>query len=138
MLPARRPHKALSTLGLSVAALGLACFLSALASFALHFGDFTNFDAFAGSFVLRLVGGMIGMIAGGMLAVMSRILAVRQSLGSVRQALGDLDPETARRALEPWARLEGGLERARLEEMGIDVPRVVNSLAGSRTVSGET
>jgi hypothetical protein len=95
--------------GLTLGALGLISFLSTFVTFAMHFGDFTNFEANARSEFLRAAVGMILMIGGGVLAT----IGARGAAGSGLL----LDPERAGRDLEPFARLSGRLKDAEFSEM---------------------
>jgi hypothetical protein len=113
-----------------MAAIGLLMFLSVFVSAALHFGDFSNFESDARSMGLRAVGGMLLMIAG-----MATLMV--GAAGAAGSGL-NLDPEKAREDLEPWARLQGGLTKASLDEMGVDLPKITDALAGKKTASGET
>src|SRR5689334_15905376 len=93
-------RKALFRAGQIIGFLGLLTFLSVFVSAALNFGDFTNFDSDVRSMGLRAVGGMFMMILGGALAS----VGVAGAAGSML----NLDPEQARKDLEPWARMSGG------------------------------
>ncbi len=123
-------RKSLYRAGQIIAALGLLSFLSVFVSAALHFGDFTDFASRGRSMALRGFGGLIAVIAG--TALMGVAFAGGAGSGF------HLDPEQARKDLEPWARMSGGLQKDALQEMGIDIPKIVNSLAGRTTASGET
>jgi hypothetical protein len=123
-------RKTLYRIGQIVAGLGLLSFLSVFFSFAMHFGDFSDFEAQGRSMALRAVAGMIMMIAGGFLMTVA--------FGGAAGSMLNLDPEQARKDLEPWARLSGGLKREELHEMGIDIPGIVDKLAGRTTASGES
>jgi hypothetical protein len=118
--------KALFRAGQIIAGLGLLSFLSTFISAALNFGDFSNFAADTRSMTLRAVGGMIMMFLGGALTT----VGVAGAAGSML----NLDPEHARKDLEPWARMSGGLQKASLDEMGIDIPKITSALASG--VSG--
>lgn len=102
-------RKATYYAGMVLAAFGLLLFLSMFVTFALHFGDFTDFESHTRSTFLRGVVGMILMIAGGAL----RVVAARGFAGSGVV----LDPEQARRDMEPWARTAGGLTDDAFSEM---------------------
>ena len=128
--PISPQRKSLHKVGLIVAGLGLLSFLSVFVSEAMEFGEFNNFEANARSSAMRGVVGMIMMIAGGAMVV----LAVGGRAGSGLS----LDPEQARKDLEPWARLGGGLQKDALDEMGVDIPKIVDSLANRTTATGET
>ena len=66
---------------------------------------------------------MFLMIAGGVLATVGAAGAAGSGL--------KLDPEQARKDLEPWARLGGGLTKDSLDEMGIDVPKIAGGITGT-------
>jgi hypothetical protein len=123
-------RKKLYRAGQIVAVVGLLTFLSVFVSGALHFGDFSNFDNHARSMGLRAVGGMFMIIAGMAMAGIGAAGAAGSGL--------NLDPEKAREDLEPWARLQGGLTKASLDEMGVDLPKITAALGGTKTATSET
>jgi hypothetical protein len=123
-------RKALFRAGQIIGVLGLVSFLSVFVSAALNFGDFSNFEADTRSMMLRGVIGMIMMIAGGALTT----VGIAGAAGSML----NLDPEQAREDLEPWARMQGGLTKASLDEMGVDIPKIAGALTGGAGKSGET
>jgi hypothetical protein len=116
-------RKGLYRAGQVIALLGLLSFLSVFASAALGFG-------FSPTMPLRAFGGMLMIILGGVL--------MKISILGAAGSLFHLDPQQARKDLEPWARMSGGLQKDALHEMGIDIPKIVDSLAGRTTASGET
>jgi hypothetical protein len=115
-------RKTLYTVGMVVSIIGGLMFASTFVTFLMHFGDFTDFAGRMRSNGFRAFGGMGLLIIGTML----RTLAARGAAGSGLR----LDPEGARRDLEPWARLSGGLQKDALDEMGVDVPKIVDALTG--------
>ncbi|MDG3007184.1 zinc ribbon domain-containing protein [Paludisphaera mucosa] len=119
-------RKALFYAGLAVGLVGALLFASTFYSFAANFGDFDDFAGRARSMMFRAFGGMGLMIGGGVvLGVAARGLA---------GAGLHLDPEQARRDLEPWARMRGGLLGDVLDEIPA-VQQVVDRLgSGERTV----
>jgi hypothetical protein len=123
-------RKSLYHAGQIVAAVGLLSFLSVFVSAALNFGDFTDFESRGRSMAMRAFGGMIMIVAGGAL--------MEFAFGGVAGSGLKLDPEQARRDLEPWARMSGGLQKDALDEMGIDIPAIVDKLGGRTTAAGET
>ena len=124
-------RKAQHRLGTIFVAVGLLMFLSVFVSAALNFGDFSNFEGRVRSMGLRAVGGMALMIGGFVLIS----LGVAGAAGSGLK----LDPGQARKDLEPWARMSGGLTKDSLDEMGVDLPKIAGALAGgARSESGET
>jgi hypothetical protein len=123
-------RKAIFRAGQILALLGFLSFMSTFVSAALNFGDFSNFESDTRSMALRAVGGMIMMIVGGGLIT----FGVAGAAGSMLT----LDPEKARENLEPWARMSGGLKKAELDEMGVDISKITDALAGGRSAAGET
>lgn len=123
-------RKALYRAGQIIGVIGMVSFLSVFVSAALHFGDFTDFDARGRSMGLRAIGGFIMIFVGGALAAIGRAGAAGSGL--------KLDPEQAREDLEPWARMQGGLMKDSLEEMGVDAPEIAKSLLGRESRQGET
>jgi len=100
-------------LGMALAGIGFLLFLSTFVTFAMNFGDFSDFAANARSDMIRAVLGMVLIVAGG---VISRIGA-RGLAGSGVM----LDPEQAREDLEPWGRMAGGIVKDALDEADIDL-----------------
>jgi hypothetical protein len=113
-------RKSLYTVGMVLTGIGILLFLSTFVTFLWHFGDFTNFAARARSDGFRAFGGILLIIVGGVL----RNLAARGPAGAGLR----LDPDQARKDLEPWSRLHGGLTKDALDEMGIDVPKIADAL----------
>jgi hypothetical protein len=104
-------RKAIYYGGMAVAGLGLLLFLSTFVTFLLNFGNFNNFENRVMSEGLRAVGGMVLMVIGaGMINVGARGLA---GSGVV------LDPERARKDVEPWSRMAGGMADDVLSEVGV-------------------
>ncbi|MAT70940.1 MAG: hypothetical protein CMJ58_15620 [Planctomycetaceae bacterium] len=118
-MPNRRispDRRALYYTGMIITGLGVLSFLSTFVTFLWHFGDFSNFTANARSDGLRALGGIIGIIVGGVL----------MNVGA-RGAAGSglvLDPEQARRDVEPWSRMAGGMASDALDEAGVDLNRL--------------
>ena len=102
-------RRTIYTVGLAMSGVGLLMFLSTFLTFAMHFGDFDNFQANARSDFTRAFGGMFLMIAGGAVAG----VGARGVAGSGLV----LDPERARQDLEPYARVSGQLSDAAFSEM---------------------
>ena len=123
-------RKTLYRAGQIIGVLGLLMFLSTFVSAALNFGDFSNFESDTRSMALRAVIGMIMMLLGAALTTIGFAGAAGSML--------NLDPEKAREDLEPWARMSGGLTKASLDEMGIDVPRIANALGSGDNAPGES
>lgn len=102
-------RKALYYAGMAAGVLGLLLFLSNFFVVASGFDDPFAMRDRSGGFVARLVGGIVLMwIGGGMMNVAARGLA-----GSGLK----LDPEQARRDLEPWSRMGGGVVADALDEI---------------------
>jgi hypothetical protein len=107
---------------MAVAAIGLLLFLSTFVSFALNFGKFDHFEDNARSNFLRAIGGMVLLIAGGACMGVGR--------GGLAGSGLLLDPEQAKRDLEPYARIGGGLTDAAFSEMPT-VREAIADLAGA-------
>ncbi len=102
-------RKALYYAGMAAGVLGLLLFLSNFIVFAAGFDDPFAMRDRMGGIVGRAIGGIVLMwIAGGMMSVAARGLA-----GSGLK----LDPEQARRDLEPWSRMGGGVVADALDEI---------------------
>jgi len=109
--PISPERKGIYYAGIVIGILGLISFLSAFVSAAIHFGEFDNFLSTAKSMALRSVGGMVMMIVGGILmSVGARGLA---GAGVI------LDPDKARKDLEPWNKMAGGMVDDAVSQIGI-------------------
>jgi hypothetical protein len=116
--------------GQIVAVLGVLMFLSTFVSAISSFGDFTNFESRTKSMGFRALGGMVAVMVGfGMMGY--------GAAGAAGSML-NLDPEQARKDLEPWARMSGGLTKASLDEMGVDLPKIADALGSGSRDAGET
>jgi hypothetical protein len=104
-----RQRKAVYYVGIGLVLVGAILFLSTFVSFAMNFGNFDNFAGNAQSIFLRAVIGMVLLIAGG--------IVMRAGWGGLAGSGLLLDPERARRELEPMARLSGGLTDTAFSEM---------------------
>ena len=94
-------RKGLYYTGTVLVLLGFLLFGSVFVTGSMTWGDFTNFDANAKSEMARGIGGMALIIVG----------SIVKGVGA-RGAAGSgllLDPERARKDLEPYARMTGGL-----------------------------
>ncbi len=120
-------RKSLYTLGMVVSGAGFLLFLSVFVTSFLSFGDFTDFHNRMTSFGFRALGGVLLLIMGTKL----RMLAAHGPAGSGLV----LDPEQARRDMEPWSRMSGGMTKDALDEMGVDVPRIVDALSGGSSTA---
>jgi hypothetical protein len=124
-------RKSLYHLGLVVSILGGLLFASVFVTFFMRFGDFTDIAGRARSEGLRAFLGMALLVIGTMI----RNVAARGAAGAGLT----LDPTQARRDMEPWSRMSGGMTKDALDEMGVNVPKIVDSLAGrGATSAGET
>ncbi len=106
-------RKAAFYLGLALMMAGGLLFISVFITGALHFGDFGNFEANARSSMLRGFGGMALLIVGAIV----RGVGARGLAGSGMV----LDPEQARRDLEPYSRMAGGMMKDALGEARLDL-----------------
>ncbi|MBM3874830.1 MAG: zinc ribbon domain-containing protein [Verrucomicrobia bacterium] len=95
-------------LGMGLMILGGILFASTFVTFAMRFGDFSNFESNAKSDVFRAVGGMALLFVG----VIIRGIGARGLAGSGVV----LNPEKARQELEPYSRMAGGMVKDALEE----------------------
>ena len=101
--------------GIVLTVIGGLMFASVFVTAALHFGDFTDFEARGRSSMFRAFGGVALMVAGGALCGMgARGLA---GSGVV------LDPEQARQDLEPYSRMAGGMLKDAADEAGLQLGR---------------
>jgi hypothetical protein len=104
------PHRrGLYYVGMTIAILGALSFGSVFVSAAMNFGDFTEFHRRGQSMAMRAIGGMGAIIVG----------AVLMNMGA-RGAAGSgiiLDPKRARKDVEPWARMGGGMINDALSEV---------------------
>ena len=96
---------------MAVGVVGFLCFLSAFFSGFSSFGDFTNFENRGRSMGTRALLGMVLMIAGGFLVRVGRMGLAGSGV--------KLDPEEARRDVEPLARMTGGVVKDAMDEAGI-------------------
>jgi len=104
-------RRAIFYVGLIVSVIGILSFLSTFLSFAAHFGDFTNFEQRGSSMMMRAVIGMVMMIAGGLLSGVGKAGLAGSGI--------TLDTEQARRDVEPWSRMAGGVLKDAMDEAGI-------------------
>lgn len=106
-------RKATYYAGMTLLLVGGLLFLSVFVTAALNTGNFGNFEGRMRSSALRAVGGMVLILAG----ILMRTLGVRGLAGSG----AILDPEKARKDVEPWARMAGGVIRDAVEETGLEI-----------------
>ncbi|QDV09523.1 hypothetical protein Poly30_50810 [Planctomycetes bacterium Poly30] len=100
-------------LGMAMMVVGGLLFFSTFISSALNFGDFTDFENRTLSMAVRAITGMGLLIMGGFV----RGIGAKGLAGSGVI----LDPERARRDLEPFSRQGGGMLKDGLDEAGIDL-----------------
>ncbi len=106
-------RKASYYIGVVLMVVGFLTFGSVFVSAIANFGNFDDFTGQAKSAGARAIGGMAMIIIGGILMrIGARGLA---GSGVV------LDPEKARRDVEPWSRMTGGVVRDALDEAEIDL-----------------
>ncbi len=99
--------------GMMLVVIGLLLFLSTFVSFISHFGDFTDFAGRARSGGIRALGGIICIGIGQFIMHLGRSGVAGSGL--------KLDPQEARRDLEPWSRMSGGILKDTLDEAGVDL-----------------
>lgn len=107
-------RRRLFTLGTALLILGALLFGSTFVSFFLHFGDFSLGPSFGKSIGLRAFSGIALVIVGNVL----RMVAARGLAGSGLI----LDPRQARKDLEPWSRMGGGMIQDALDEAQGSIP----------------
>ena len=100
-------------IGMGLMVLGGILFASTFVTFAMHFGDFSNFESNAKSEMFRAFGGMALLIVGGII----RGIGARGLAGSGVV----LDPDKARQDLEPYSRMAGGMVKDALEEADVNL-----------------
>lgn len=104
-------RKAAYYVGMAMTVVGLLVFLSVFVTGLMHFGDFTDFSERARSEGLRAVFGMALMVVGS--------LVQRAGARGLAGSGVVLDPEQARRDLEPYSRMAGGMAADALDEAGV-------------------
>ena len=100
-------------LGMVLMVIGGILFFSVFITGAMNFGDFSNFESNARSSMFRAITGMALLIVGGII----RGVGARGMAGSGVV----LDPDKARRDLEPYSRMAGGMVKDALDEADIDL-----------------
>ncbi|MES1213590.1 MAG: zinc ribbon domain-containing protein [Singulisphaera sp.] len=115
-------RKSIYQVGILLSIVGGLLFLSTFVSFFSHFGDFSNFEARGRSMGLRAFGGMVLLMAGGVLCK----TAARGVAGSGLV----LDPEQAREDLKPWNKAGGGMINDALSEIDV-VKKIGDRLEGA-------
>jgi hypothetical protein len=104
-------RKALYYTGMGMTGIGLLLFFSTFISGISNFGNFDNFEQRVKGEMCTAMLGMGLMIAGG---IVMRIGAVGPAASGFI-----LDPERARKDVEPWARMGGGVADDALSEVGL-------------------
>lgn len=100
-------------IGMTMIVIGGLLFASTFVTFAMHFGDFSNFEAHARSDMIRAFGGMALLIVGGIVCN----IGARGMAGSGVV----LDPKQAREDLEPYSRMMGGMVKDAVDEADINL-----------------
>lgn len=109
-------RKGLYYLGMALAGVGVLLFLSTFVSAIMHFGDFTDFEKRAKSAGVRAFGGIV------MVGLGSALMTI-----GARGAAGSgviLDPQQARKDVEPWSRMAGGTLKDALDEADINLGKL--------------
>jgi hypothetical protein len=111
--PISEERKTAYYIGTALQVIGGLLFASVFITFALHFGDFSNFESNAKSSMFRAFGGMGLLIVGGII----------KGIGACGLAGSGivLDPDKAREDLEPYSRMAGGMVKDALDEAKIDL-----------------
>jgi hypothetical protein len=102
-------RKAIYYVGMALSIIGLLLFLSTFVTFLANFGNFDNFTERAKSGGIRAFVGVVLIVIGGAL----------RRLGTLGLAGSGvvLDPEQARKDVEPWSRMAGGVVSDALSEV---------------------
>jgi len=111
--PISEERKTAYYLGTALQVIGGLLFASVFVTFAIHFGDFSNFESNAKSSVFRAFGGMGLLIVGGII----KGIGARGLAGSGVV----LDPDKAREDLAPYSRMAGGIVKDALDEAQINL-----------------
>jgi hypothetical protein len=110
--PISERRKAAYYVGSGLMAAGGLLFASVFVSEILHFGDFNNFAGTTKSTMFRAVGGIA-------LLVIGRFLRMTAAMGLAGSGL-ILDPTKARKDVEPYSRMAGGVAKDLLEAAEIN------------------
>jgi hypothetical protein len=102
-------RKTLYYAGMGCTGLGMLLFFSVFVTGCMNFGNFEDFDGQAKSSMARALGGMALMFVGGFLMNLGRHGAAGSGVV--------LDPQKARKDLEPWSRAGGGMTSDALDEI---------------------
>ena len=101
--------------GMILMGIGFLLFLSTFVTFISNFGDFSDFEGRSKSDMTRAFGGMICIAIGQFIMRVGRAGLAGSGL--------KLDPQEARRDLEPWSRMTGGMVGDALDEAGVSLDR---------------
>ncbi len=96
-------------MGMGLIAFGLLLFFSTFLSAAMNFGNFDDFEGRTQSMMFRSFGGMALMMLGGFL--------MRLGTHGLAGSGVILDPQKARKDLEPWNRMAGGMVDDAIDEI---------------------
>jgi Short C-terminal domain len=99
--------------GMGLTIVGVILFFSTAVSGINNFGNFSNFDGRVKSEASRAFGGFVCIFIGQIIMHIGR--------GGVAGSGLKLDPQEARRDLEPWSRMSGGMLKDTLDEAGINL-----------------
>lgn len=123
-------RRVIHRLGLILVILGGLSFFSVFASVAIQAGNPGNIGSQGQSMAIRAFGGMGLMVVG-------KVMMIYGFVGAAASGL-NLDPQQMRQDLEPWARMQGGLTKDALDEMGVNLGGIAEGLAGRTAANGES
>ncbi|NQZ56827.1 MAG: zinc ribbon domain-containing protein [Lentisphaeraceae bacterium] len=106
-------RKAAYYIGMGISILGFILFISNFFIAASNFGNFNNFESRGQAMMFRAIGGMVLIIIG-------QVIASIGAKGLAGSGI-KLDPEQARKDLEPYSRMAGGMVKDALEEADINL-----------------
>ena len=114
MPPTRQPspeRKNIYYIGMALSVVGVLTFLSTFVTFIINFGTLDHFEGRVRSGMARALIGMGLIVVGGLMRNAGRMGLAGSGI--------KLDPEQARKDVEPWARMGGGVLKDALDEAGI-------------------
>jgi hypothetical protein len=114
MPPTRQPspeRKNIYYIGMAVSVVGFLTFISTFVTGCINFGNFDNFNGRARSEMARALIGIGLVVVGGLMRNAGRMGLAGSGI--------KLDPEQARKDVEPWSRMGGGVLKDALDEAGI-------------------
>ena len=97
--------------GVGLSVLGFVVFISVFFSAAGGMGEMRGVEGGMSSMMMRAIVGMVMMMVGGVMTGIGRM--------GLAGAGVVLDPELARRDVEPWARMAGGVVKDAMDEAGV-------------------